>query len=600
MNTGEKMSDYTSEMRWRDLHALQRHYSTFDPFLTTVMEDLLGFNCTDVQRDIGCFLETGPLNKMIQAQRGQAKTTITAAYAVWRLIHDPSVRILIISAGDTQATEVSSMIVQIIAFMEELEPLRPDTSHGDRSSVKAFDVHWQLKGPEKSPSVACVGINSNLQGKRADVLIADDIESKKNSATGDQREKLVELTRDFTSICSNGDIIYLGTPQSIDSVYNGLHSRGYTIRIWPGRYPTVKETENYGSFLAPFITEKIANDPSLQTGGGINGDRGKPIDPIILDEDALVKKELDQGKAYFQLQHMLDTKLMDADRYPLKPHKIMFMPMLGRVVPYVLHPSFAYENMIRLPVDFCLRNQKFYRVTQHGSEFSEFKSINMYVDPAGGGQNGDELAYAITGFLAGKIYVLAVGGFKGGYEEATLLALTQIVVKHRPNSIHIEKNYGNGAFYRIWKPYLDKELLKIDHKAGIEEVWESGQKELRIIDVLEPIIDAGRLIMNEDIIEDDHISIQQYPAEKRTVYSLFYQLARITREKGALKHDDRLDALAGSCRTWTPMLMQDAKKQAEDARKRNYEKMMKDPLGTGRNLSHKQLLSSTAKFKRKF
>lgn len=172
--------EYTSEMRWRDLHALQRHYSTFDPFLTTVMEDLLGFNCTEVQRDIGYFLETGPLNKMIQAQRGQAKTTITAAYAVWRLIHDPSVRILIISAGDTQATEVSSMIVQIIAFMEELEPLRPDTSHGDRSSVKAFDVHWQLKGPEKSPSVACVGINSNLQGKRADVLIADDIESKKN------------------------------------------------------------------------------------------------------------------------------------------------------------------------------------------------------------------------------------------------------------------------------------------------------------------------------------------------------------------------------------------------------------------------------------
>lgn len=592
--------EYTSEMRWKDLHVLQQHYKTFDPFLTSVMEDLLGFNCTDVQRDIGNFLEVGPLNKMIQAQRGQAKTTITAAYAVWRLIHDPSIRILIISAGDSQATEVSSMVVQILAFMDELACMRPDTSHGDRSSVKAFDVHWQLKGPEKSPSVACVGINANLQGKRADVLIADDVESKKNSLTGEQREKLTELTRDFTSICSNGDIIYLGTPQSIDSVYNGLHSRGYTIRIWPGRYPTPKEVENYGSFLAPFITKRIAEDPSVQTGGGANGDRGQPIDPIILDEDALIKKELDQGKAYFQLQHMLDTKLMDADRYPLKPHKILFMPMIGKVVPYTLQASFAYENLIRLPQDFCLRNQKFYRVTQHGSESSEFKSINMYIDPAGGGQNGDELAYAITGFLGGRIYVLAIGGFKGGYEQETLDKLTEIVVKHRPNSIHIEKNYGNGAFYRIWKPVLDKAIAKINHTCGIEEVWETGQKELRIIDVLEPVIDAGRLVMNEDIIDEDHISIQSYPAEKRTVYSLFYQIARITRDKGCLKHDDRIDALAGSCRTWTPMLMVDAKKQEVEAQKRNYEKMMKNPLGNGVSMTSQKKLSSTAKFKRKF
>ena len=40
-----------------------------------------------------------------------------------------------------------------------------------------------LKGVDRSPSVACIGITGQLPGKRADLLIADDIESPKNAGT---------------------------------------------------------------------------------------------------------------------------------------------------------------------------------------------------------------------------------------------------------------------------------------------------------------------------------------------------------------------------------------------------------------------------------
>ena len=169
-----KTREFTPEERWADLDLLRAEYPTFKPFIYDVMTDLMGFECSDIQLDIAEFLEFGPPERMIQAQRGQAKTTITAAYAVWRLIHDPSTRILIISAGGTQATEIANWVIQIINNMDVLECLRPDRSAGDRESVEAYDVHHVLKGPEKSPSVACVGITSNMQGKRADVLIADD------------------------------------------------------------------------------------------------------------------------------------------------------------------------------------------------------------------------------------------------------------------------------------------------------------------------------------------------------------------------------------------------------------------------------------------
>lgn len=563
--------------RWRQLELIQEHYAEFEDFLRDVIEDLLGFTCTDLQQDIGQYIAHGPHYRMVQAQRGQAKTTIAAAFAVWRLIHDPKTRVLIISAGDTQATEIANWIIQIINNMDELECMRPDRSNGDRASVEAFDVHYSLKGAEKSPSVACIGITSNMQGKRADILLADDIESQKNSATQVQRDRILLLSKDFTSIVQKGEIIYLGTPQSIDSIYNGLPGRGYDIRIWPGRYPTPEEYKSYGGHLAPYIAERLSADTSLSTGGGPLGDRGQPVDPVLLDDTALCKKELDQGSAYFQLQHMLNTSLSDAERFPLKLAnlRITAFDRENRLAPMRITHARTDKNKITPPAGWPLKDDM-YRL-QEAEDFGPINSYYMYVDPAGGGQNGDEIAVAVTGYCAGRVFLAYVAGRTGGLTEDNLNWLTEVAVRWNVKTIGIEKNFGNGALKTIWEPNLIRE-----HKCGIEEVWESGQKELRIIDILEPVINAGKLVVHEDVISEDHDSIQKYPAEKRNVYSLCWQIARITREKGSLIHDDRLDAVASAVRFWVEALNQDEEKAMAAARDAQYRKMMNDPLGTGR------------------
>ncbi|WP_270994138.1 phage terminase large subunit, partial [Listeria seeligeri] len=96
----------------------------------------------------------------------------------------------------------------------------------------AFDVGPAQ--PDQSPSVKSVGINGQLTGSRADTIIADDIEVPKNSMTVVQREKLAELVKEFDAVLKpGGEIIYLGTPQTEESLYNKLPERGYVIRIWP-------------------------------------------------------------------------------------------------------------------------------------------------------------------------------------------------------------------------------------------------------------------------------------------------------------------------------------------------------------------------------
>jgi len=169
----DKSEEYA--WRWSEVEKLQEHYEDFRDFYADVSETLIGFTPTWLQYDIADYIANGPLWSLVEAQRGNAKTTIAGCYAIWCLIHDPSSRILIISAGSTMAKEISTWCIQILNIMPELEVLRCDKHNpGSRASVEAYDIHWMLKGADKSPSLKCMGITSSLQGSRADLLIADD------------------------------------------------------------------------------------------------------------------------------------------------------------------------------------------------------------------------------------------------------------------------------------------------------------------------------------------------------------------------------------------------------------------------------------------
>jgi len=587
--------------RWADLEALQEHYKEFSDFLHDVQLDVYGWETTEVQYDIGEFLQFGGSNIMIQAQRGQAKTTITAVFAVFCIIHNPACRVLIISAGAKKANEIAKGIILILNAMEELTCLRPDRNEGDRTASDAFDIHYTLRGSSMNPSIACLGITSTTQGYRADILIPDDVESSKNALTMIQRENLLHLTKDFTSLCTDGRIIYLGTPQSIDSIYNTLPGRGYTVRVWPGRYPTVKEELEYGDTLAPWIKAKMAKNPLLRIGGGILGDKGSPIDTRI-NEEVLQKKELDQGLAYFKLQHMLCTKLSDVERFPIKLRNAIFMHLNSEEAPgkitwmpnsSLLIPNYPGSNL----------QEEFYRPFSVSQDLYKYGTKIMYVDPAGGGQNGDETVAAVIVFLHGCIFILDVVGLPGGLRDDVFSSLSALAWEYKVSLIQVEKNFGFGALATTWRPVL-AEYYKIAscgtilQGPQIEDVWESGQKELRICDVLEPVLARHHLIINEKLIQQDVESVQKYPIERRSTYMLFHQLSRMTRDKHSLLHDDRADAVAGGVRFFVERLAVDADKEVTRKRAEEMLKFRADPFGRG--IKQYQPINAFNKFKRNY
>ena len=87
-----------------------------------------------------------------------------------------------------------------------------------------------------------------------------------------------------------------------------------------------------------------------------------------------------------------------------------------------------------------------------------------------------------------------------------------------------------------------------------------------------------RLVVNRSVIEWDFKSNPEAPPEERLLYMLFYQMSRMCREKGAVKHDDRLDCLAQGVKYYTDAMAISASESIKLERRDDWNQMMEEWL----------------------
>ena len=89
-------------------------------------------------------------------------------------------------------------------------------------------------------------------------------------------------------------------------------------------------------------------------------------------------------------------------------------------------------------------------------------------------------------------------------------------------------------------------------------------------------------MVDQKALENDYSSVQHYPPEKQAKYMLAYQMTRITREKGALVHDDRLDVLSMAVAYWVEQMAADVdmemKARKDDMLDKELERFMQNVL----------------------
>ncbi len=518
----------------------------FRNFLYLVWKHLNLPDPTELQYDIADYMQHGPKRSTIMAFRGVGKSWICSAYVVHQLLLDPTKNVLVVSASKNRADDFSTFTLKIIHDIPILKQLKP-TEH-QRFSKIAFDV-----GPapaSHAPSVKSLGISSQLTGSRADIIVADDVEVPNNSATQGMRDKLDEQVKEFEAILKPLDssrVLFLGTPQCEDSIYNKLRERGYNARIWPSEYPDESEViSNYGGDLAPLIADNIDETTTSTT-----------TEPLRFTDMDLEERKMSYGRTGYALQFMLNPKLSDADRYPLKINDLIIMDVDVDTAPEKVLWSSDQDQADRTLPNVGLSGDRYKRPAKTVGDNVPYTGSVLSIDPSGRGK--DETGYAVVKMLNGQLFVPDAGGIRGGYDEVTLKRLVSIAKDNKVNKVVIESNFGDGMFMELIKP-----LFRTTYPITIEEVRHNKQKELRIVDVMEPVLNSHRLILDPSVINDDYKSALSYPIEQQTRYMLMYQLSRITRDKGSLVHDDRLDALSIAIGYWVQQMAADVNQNMID------------------------------------
>lgn len=483
---------------------------------------------TPLQLDIARFMNSPDWDRIIiEAFRGASKSWLASFYVVFKLSVNPNLKFLVLSASKERADNFSTFTKGLIFNCPFLQHLTPNSAQ--RVSNVQFDVAGV--SPDHQPSVKSMGITSMIQGTRADVIIADDVESMNNSATPTLRDKLMNTIYEFESILKpGGRVKVLGTPQSENSVYHVLsREKGYKVRIWPVLVPDNNEMMQYDpDTIAPMVSELAKKKKNVHSS----------VEPVRFPMTEIIKKRRGMGESAFEMQFMLKTRFSDALRCPLKVSDLIVMDLDVKKGPTCVEWAARREN-----IDFDVprhqsNNYVFYRPNEVSDQVAEYEGAILFIDPSGRGE--DETTGIVARLLNCMVFITAIRGWPGGYEEYTLTKIAQLACDQKVNKIIVESNYGGGMYTRLLSP-----ILREIYPVSIEEVKSLNQKELRIIDTLEPVLNRHQLIVDKTELIND---LQAKGVNKR--YSLVYQLSSITRERGCLLADDRIDALAGAVQYW--------------------------------------------------
>jgi hypothetical protein len=231
----------------------------------------------------------------------------------------------------------------------------------------------------------------------------------------------------------------------------------------------------------------------------------------------------------------------------------------------------------------------FYEPLVAGNSFSPYTGSALFVDPAGTGK--DETAWAVGRHTHGRICVPEWTGVAGGYSDAVLTMIAEAAKRFQVNVVLVEANFGDGMFSKLLQPHMQR-----IYPCLIEEIKVTKQKELRIIQTLEPVMNQHKLILDPAVLEADGHRDAQVSAEEAPRYRGLWQMTRLTAERGCLAHDDRIDALAGLVAYWVESLAKDTRKSVSAHAQAEWERDLKEGTDAlfeiGKRPRHTSLIGS--------
>jgi hypothetical protein len=376
--------------------------------------------------------------------RDAGKSTLVALFCAWLLTRHPDLRILVLAAEHELARKMVRNVRRIVERFPLTRGLVP--RRADQWASDQFTVRRRLE--QRDPSLLARGINANITGLRADVVICDDVEVPNTSDTPHKRAELRRKLQEVSFVLVPGGLqLFVGTPHSYHSIYGDEP------------LPEIGEEE---PFLAGFRRLVI---PLLDEAGNSRW-------PERFTPDKIAEIRRRSGPAKFQSQMMLRPTSARATR--LDP---------ARLVRYEGALDYAEANGAAV-------------LTIDGRRMV---SACCWWDPAYGAPGTGDASVVAAVFLdaEGGYWLHAIRYLRhdpaltAEVDEATQLCrqVARFAGELYLPSVTVETN-GLGRFLPA---VLRRELAAAGHGCTVAEQASVASKERRILDAFDPVLAAGAL-----------------------------------------------------------------------------------------------------------
>lgn len=462
-------------------------YISFPAFFL-MWAEVQGWAVPDIHIAICHWLETRGRVGVLEVFRGVGKSTILAVYNAWTYYQKPDFRILHQGDQDETAYKTSRDTRAVL----ERHPLTKHTVAVDRGDVKFW---WTSSGFEKdprNPSMQAAGILSNITSSRADEVQNDDVEVQKNVETPEAREKLRRRLGEQIHIAVPGARrLFIGTPHTHNSLYDELAEAGADVLKIPlfGRETRFTETESETVYRCSFVPEVvflgIGKHARLLVAGT---DFTLTGSTLTFSEPPRATLDCYAGNAWperFTTEEMTERRkqcrtLNEWDsQYQLHAKPITDVRLdPAKIIPYDCAPIIKLSN----------------RQTSMWLGGVQIVGASAYWDCSLGKLTSDASAFTVVLTDAeGRLYLQACVALSGNVDEQCR-KIRELVIQYQLPRVEVETN-GPGGFV---PPILRKHLAKTG--CGVGEVWNSGNKNKRILDAWEAPLDSGFLWAHVDVL----------------------------------------------------------------------------------------------------
>ncbi|MGQ0528072.1 MAG: phage terminase large subunit [Alphaproteobacteria bacterium] len=236
----------------------------------------------------------GNRSLLLMAFRSSGKSTIAGLFAAWLLYVNPGLRILVLAADQILAQKMVRQVRRIIEKHPLTKDLRPERA--DQWAEERFTVrrHMELR----DPSMLARGIEANITGSRADIVICDDVEVPNTCDSAEKRENLRERLAEISYVLvPGGTQLYIGTPHTYHTIYEEFLQDFERLKIpvmdeadssaWPEKFSPA-DIEHIRTHTGP---NKFASQMMLQPVNIVEG-RLNPALLNMYDEALDYTKEL--------------------------------------------------------------------------------------------------------------------------------------------------------------------------------------------------------------------------------------------------------------------------------------------------------------------